>query len=100
SSACGACALPNATAVCAAGACAVGACAAGFVDCNAIADDGCEADLATSTDHCGACGRACSASGVASRACAGGLCISACTIGFANCAFPAAPAGDDGCEID
>ncbi len=34
-------------------------CAAGFADCNARTDDGCEAELATSNAHCGACQRAC-----------------------------------------
>ncbi len=38
------CSLPNATAVCAAGACAIGSCNAGFGDCDGVPTDGCETD--------------------------------------------------------
>ncbi len=65
--ACGrACALPHATAVCAAGACSVGTCEAGYGDCDSDAANGCETDLRSPT-ACGRCGNACPA-GVACRA--------------------------------
>jgi len=58
--ACGdACAAPNATTTCAAGACQITACATGFTDCDMRADTGCEAELASSNTHCGACGTPC-----------------------------------------
>jgi hypothetical protein len=55
--ACGrACAVPNASAACAASMCAITTCAAGFGNCNGRYDDGCEAPLST-PGNCGACGR-------------------------------------------
>lgn len=63
-------ALPNATASCPADAC-VYQCTAGFADCNAIAADGCEANLASDPAHCGACGIACAAGTV----CRLGACV-------------------------
>ena len=55
-----ACALPNvATNTCASGSCAVVACKTGYADCNLVASDGCEVDLATSLPNCGACGAVC-----------------------------------------
>ncbi|MBP6832410.1 MAG: hypothetical protein KA978_16610 [Deltaproteobacteria bacterium] len=88
-----ACSLPHASPVCAAGACAVGSCAAGFADCNGLAADGCEVDLASVTS-CGACGNACELPH-ASPACAAGACaIGACAAGFADCT------ADAGCETD
>jgi hypothetical protein len=51
-----ACAVANGTAGCAAGACTVAACNAGFANCNASATDGCEVNLRTDVNNCGACG--------------------------------------------
>lgn len=50
-----ACQPKNATGKCAAGKCQVDQCLAGFVDCNASATDGCEADLANDPKYCGNC---------------------------------------------
>ncbi|MDC3953641.1 hypothetical protein [Polyangium jinanense] len=102
--ACGhACSNANASAtVCTAGAC-VPTCNAGSGDCTKpmapAADDGCETNTATSVDHCGACGRACSGTNVASKSCAAGVCDSSCDLGFANCDMPAM-GNDDGCELN
>ncbi|MBN1611735.1 MAG: SUMF1/EgtB/PvdO family nonheme iron enzyme [Polyangiaceae bacterium] len=63
-------------------------------------DDGCEVVFATNVEHCGAEGRACSSANVAERACDVGVCTSECSEGFANVSRPAAPAEDDGCELD
>jgi hypothetical protein len=60
--------LPNELAVCVAGAC-VPRCALGYDDCNGVGGDGCEANLATDSANCGACGRSCGAD-----ACASGMC--------------------------
>ena len=93
--ACGnACSLPNASPVCAAGSCAVGACAEGFVDLDHDASNGCEVNLATNVNHCGAVGNHCvMPNGTA--ACAGGQCVLAsCNAGYDNCTTGA------GCESD
>ncbi len=66
-----ACALPNATASCVAGACAVATCTAGFGNCDAMAANGCEANLATNAANCGVCGRVCAAGAM----CAAGVCV-------------------------
>lgn len=69
-------------------------CAPGTADCNRIAADGCEADLASS-QSCGACGKVCaSRNGVAS--CEGGECVLRCGRGRGDCNGSAS----DGCEVD
>jgi cysteine-rich repeat protein len=52
------CALPNADAVCLAGACAIGSCHQYYGDCNTSPVDGCETNL-TGSPNCGACGNNC-----------------------------------------
>lgn len=47
---------PLGTPACRAGACAVASCNAGRGDCDGLATNGCETDLATTPAHCGACG--------------------------------------------
>ncbi|MEZ4390696.1 MAG: MXAN_6577-like cysteine-rich protein [Polyangiales bacterium] len=61
---CGACgrvcaAVMNASPVCVGGMCGVGACNTGFADCDANPANGCEANLNTDRNHCGACGMSC-----------------------------------------
>ncbi len=64
-------------------------CPAGRGDCDGDPGNGCEADLASSTDHCGGCGQLCS-----HGSCEQGSCV--CRDGFADCdALPA-----NGCETD
>lgn len=101
---CGACgnvcpAGANGEPACVNGTCGF-ACDAGFGDCDGMAANGCETALATSVTSCGACGRACSGAGVASRSCTNGLCDSTCDLGFGNCTQPAAPMADNGCEAN
>jgi hypothetical protein len=80
-----ACSLPHATPSCSYGTCIPGACDADWGNCNGLAADGCETDLAGSLDHCGACGRAC-AFDHAAASCTGGNCVmGACRTGFDNC---------------
>jgi hypothetical protein len=57
-------------------------------------------DLNTSTDHCGECDRACSASNVDVLSCSGGVCDSTCSGAWLNCTQPAASTADDGCETN
>jgi hypothetical protein len=54
---------------CMADECAAAACTIGFGNCNAMAVDGCETDLMTSSAHCGSCDRNCGGT-----ACVGGVC--------------------------
>jgi hypothetical protein len=105
---CGACNAPCDAAhasnpACVAGGCHY-ACDNGFFDCNGpapgVSDDGCEIEVAKDTSNCGACGRPCSTASVDKVSCAAGLCTSSCTGTLLNCAMPAAPDDDDGCETD
>ena len=79
-----------ATARCVGGRCAVATCDAGFGDCNRDPSDGCETDLGSDPDHCGACGDAC----VGGR-CTGATCRADCIPGVTeDCNGDAS----DGCE--
>lgn len=60
---------PNGTASCAGGTCTL-TCATGFANCDGVAANGCEADLANAA-HCGKCGNACKVG----EACSGGACV-------------------------
>lgn len=93
--ACGnACAVPNARNVCMGGVCGTAGCNAGFGNCDGTLANGCETDLNTSLDHCGACGARCARNN-ATTSCVSGVCsITACSAGFGNC--DANPA--NGCE--
>ena len=78
---------------CSGGAC-VTDCATNRGDCDGNASNGCEADLAASTDHCGACGRRCAFAN-ATPTCTDGACrLDTCAAGYGDCD------GDtsDGCE--
>ena len=98
---CGACGMAcptraNAVPACTAAVCA-SVCVAGFGECDGDAADGCETNLATSTAHCGGCGRSCLTSNVATAACAASACtIATCGAGFADCDGMAV----NGCEVD
>jgi subtilisin family serine protease len=83
---CGTCGLgcgpyPNATAGCAGGQCAIDQCDAGFGDCNGNLADGCEFDVSSDLQNCGACGNVCALPHADSHACIDGVCIpmGACT---------------------
>jgi hypothetical protein len=49
------CSLDRATARCEAGVCVIASCRDGFGDCDELAANGCEIDLAEDARHCGAC---------------------------------------------
>jgi alpha-tubulin suppressor-like RCC1 family protein len=53
------CSRPNAASSCSNGQCVRAACNEGFADCNHDDADGCEVDLRSSADNCGACGTTC-----------------------------------------
>jgi hypothetical protein len=82
--ACGtACPTPaNGAATCAGGVCGLGTCRAGFGNCDGLAANGCEATLATSGAHCGACGNVCPAG----TTCSGGACATVCAPPTTFCA--------------
>jgi hypothetical protein len=90
------CTVPNATPACATGTCAVGTCNTNFANCNGMTADGCEINLATDVNNCGACNNRCTTAngtpGCASRACT----VAACNTGFANCNGIVG----DGCEVN
>jgi hypothetical protein len=68
-----ACDGKNATWACTSGTCAIRSCDPGFDDCNGVASDGCEANLATDSANCGRCGSDCSFLGLMLR-CTRGEC--------------------------
>lgn len=96
-----ACSTNRVTPACENGNC-TGTCASGYGDCNNdLRTDGCEVNVSTNTDHCGACGRACSTSKVKTGglSCSLGLCdTTECNAAWTNVTMPPAPEPDDGCE--
>lgn len=95
---CGAtCSNLNGTPSCESNKCVI-ECTGTFGDCDNFPDNGCETDTDSSAEHCGVCGRACSAAGTTARACFEGSCNPTCDVGQANCSTPASPAADNGCE--
>ncbi|MBL8601077.1 MAG: hypothetical protein JNK72_04050 [Myxococcales bacterium] len=71
-------------------------CPSGFSNCDGDRRNGCEAELATSLNHCGACGNVCRPGPNATASCAAGRCQYACAQGFADC--DGNP--ENGCEAD
>ncbi len=85
----------HASASCGAGTCAL-RCDAGWGDCNGDPIDGCEANLATTREHCGVCGRRCVVTG-GTGVCNAGRCdVARCEDGLGNCDGDAA----NGCETN
>lgn len=94
--ACGSCGTvctnANGTTSCVSGECQP-VCASGFGDCDGDAINGCETNLATHPNHCGACGRACDPS---FQVCVAGECqVSTCPQGTGDC-----DANANDCETD
>jgi len=76
--------------------CAVARCNDGFADCDMDPSNGCEVNLGTNAQHCGACGTVCSFAN-AGGVCAGGMCaLGQCNQGFGNCDGNAT----NGCETN
>jgi hypothetical protein len=94
---CGACAAPcaleHAVPSCLRGACQVESCETSYQDCNGDPKDGCEANLQTNPDHCGACNAACSRVN-ADVTCVDTTCALTCNPGYGDCDRNAAT----GCE--
>jgi len=94
---CGAvCNLPNANETCTSGTCQIASCNTGYRNCNGLAADGCEININTDVNNCGACGTVCNLPN-ASESCIGGTCqIASCNAGYRDCNTNPA----DGCEIN
>jgi len=60
-------------------------CQSGYADCDNVNANGCETNVYSDVDNCGACGNICSLPN-AQEACVGGNCvISSCDFGFVDC---------------
>jgi len=91
-----ACAGGDAAAPCDAGVCGALVCESGWTDCDGNRNNGCEADLRVSMDHCGGCNQACRAGENQTAACDAGMCQPACIAGFGDCDGNAG----NGCETN
>ncbi len=80
-----ACAAPHAQPACNNANCEVAACTPPYGDCNGTFADGCEVDLTSSLQNCGACGKTCSYANAAASCSSGQCAIGSCNQGFANC---------------
>jgi hypothetical protein len=81
---CGACGqvcpVNNASPACVGGACTIASCNAGFANCNGAVADGCETNLFTSLNNCGACGHVCAAG----QSCTAGACVTSASACVSN----------------
>ncbi len=96
---CGACGrvcnLANAISECLSSSCTIVDCRSGYADCDGVTANGCEANLNSSSTHCGGCDQTCSIPG-ATAVCTFGECeLSRCTLGLLDCS-----ATSIGCETD
>lgn len=66
-------------------------------DCDGDDDNGCETNISTDPDACGACETVCSNNHIASRACNAGACSGACSTGYSDCNSDKLT---DGCETN
>ena len=92
-----ACSEAGGSASCVAGGCVITGCDEGHGDCDRVATNGCEANLAASPAHCGACGNVCPTPAGGVAACNTGVCaFGRCAEGFADCDFNLT----NGCEVN
>ncbi len=87
--------VQHATPSCTNSKCGYTKCDAGWADCDGDPTNGCEQDIASDPNHCGACGTVCSSTN-GTPGCVAGQCTITCTpgSGYGNCNGPA----NDGCE--
>ncbi|HEX6244180.1 MAG TPA: hypothetical protein VFZ61_24860 [Polyangiales bacterium] len=88
-----ACSVEHGAPACSAGSCAVASCLPDYADCDAQAANGCEANLTSSTAHCGGCNAPCTNANGTTR-CSARQCLPSCGAGFADCDSSRA----NGCE--
>jgi hypothetical protein len=93
---CQPCTLDHATPRCnAEGSCDVAICYKNFENCDGDSNNGCEADLLTSPEHCGACGRVCPKPPHATPGCGDTCTVWRCEPGYRDCNGRES----DGCEV-
>jgi hypothetical protein len=85
-----------ATSVCAGSTCSASSCASGYADCDKLAANGCEVDIARDPDNCGRCGSVCRLPHATAGCSAESCTIASCDDGFADCDEIAL----NGCETD
>lgn len=85
---------PTGTVTCVMGTCITSPCPSGLLNCNNVAGDGCEVDLASNIQHCGGCGRVCGTTNTLDAGCVDGGCVLECFSGYEDCDRNAA----NGCE--
>lgn len=90
-----ACNLAHAESACVGGSCSVVKCDEPFADCDGQAENGCETNLSSDSDNCGACGTTCVAINGVSE-CADYECTIQCAEGFDDCDEDPS----NGCERD
>lgn len=90
------CAITHGTPSCATGTCAVGACDAGYLDCDGLASNGCEAQVTIDPEHCGGCDVRCDAPSATTACVASSCVVVACGPGTGDCDGAAAT----GCETE
>ncbi len=90
------CSFANAAPTCSAGVCAISACNPSFANCDGSASNGCEVNLNSNVNNCGACGRACSLTRATATCSAGSCAVGSCNAGYGNCDGSAS----NGCEVD
>ena len=79
---------------CASGTCDHGGCTGTFGNCDADAENGCETNLAATAEHCGKCGKVCTAPANTNAVCVESTCDALCKTGFNDCNMDMS----DGCE--
>ena len=87
------CAVERGAPRCESGMCIVQSCQSGFGDCDGMAATGCEAQLDSSSQHCGGCDQPCSNDNGTTR-CANSACVPTCSAGYGDCDTSRA----NGCE--
>jgi hypothetical protein len=85
----------NQSAFCIAGTCGL-ACLAGYGNCDHNAANGCETNIESNANNCGACGHVCPVFANESATCTSGTCGVACLAGYSNCDGNA----PNGCETN
>ncbi len=70
-------------------------CQAGYLDCDQIAETGCEVEAKSTPEHCGTCDHSCPVPDNSLAQCVDGKCGSTCQIGFSDCID-----GKPGCETN
>ncbi len=91
-----ACDLPHTVEGCNAGACTIASCVTNYDNCDGSTANGCEADLRSDEENCGACGTACFAANGTVQCLNRNCTITSCTAPWENCDGNY----DNGCETN